>query len=133
MAKETKQTTDWTKTNEMSIASIAPLNGSMVEAMSETFQEYVNGLSAIHQEMTGFITNRLQRDAEFGHTFCSCKTWSEAAALQQGWAEQATQDYIQEAQRLADLGQKVMQENGKVLAARAQPLTSRNAAQTPSE
>ncbi|NQW12089.1 MAG: phasin family protein [Alphaproteobacteria bacterium] len=133
MAKETKQTTDWTKANDMSVASMASLNGSLVETMSETFQGYVNGLSAVHQEMTDFISGRLRRDAAFGHIFCSCKTWTEAASLQQEWAQQAAQDYLEETQRLTELGQKVMQENSQTLAERTRPLATRNGSQAPSE
>lgn len=134
MAKQTKQQTDdWARANDMSVATMAPLNGSLFKAMSETFQDYVDGMSTLNNEMTSFISGRLRRDAEFGQSFCACKTWSDATDLQQQWAQQATEDYLAEAQRLAELGQKVMQQNGKVLAERAQPLTNWTATQAPSE
>ncbi len=108
MAKKPKQDADWTETTDAHIATLAAFNGSLVEAMSEAVSQYVEGVATLNREMTSFVSDRLRQDAEFGHSFATCRTFTEVTDMQQEWARKAALDYMTEAQKLSEIGQSVM-------------------------
>ena len=113
MAKQSNQTTDWTDTADANVAAFASFNGSFVEAMSEAVGQYVEGVATLNQEMTAFVTDRLRQDAAFGHSLAGCRTLVQAAEMQQDWARKAALDYMTEAQKLSEIGQKVMADGAR--------------------
>ena len=81
-----------------------------IEILAETYQSYVEGASAVNEELLKFINSRLNRDLEFSRALSVCADISDAAKLQQEWAHQAMQEHLVQAQKLAELNSNVAEE-----------------------
>ncbi|MCR9072184.1 MAG: phasin family protein [Alphaproteobacteria bacterium] len=100
----------WTETADKQAATLSALQGPFVEAASHVFGRYVEGMAELNREMTRFVAERLRYDAEFGHALTGCHSFAQAAEMQQEWVRKATEDYMTEAKRLGEIGQKVVAE-----------------------
>lgn len=90
---------------------MAAFNGEAMEVFVQACQAYVSGVATLNGELMGFVNTRLNHDAELSQALSQCGNWSDAANLQQNWAQQATQEYLAEANRLTELASKVAKES----------------------
>lgn len=109
-AREVAQANGWTETADKQAATFSAFQGPFVEATSQAVGRYVEGIAELNQEMTRFVAGRLRYDAEFGHALTGCGSLVQAAEMQQEWMKKATDDYLAEAQRLGEIGQKIVTE-----------------------
>ena len=76
---------------------------------------------AWQEEVIRFTSARLECDAELGHKLMACGNWAEAVNLQFDWAVNTARDYLNEANRLAQLasalGAKMMQPSARTMRA----------------
>ena len=105
-AREAAQANGWTETADKQAATLTAFQGPLVEATSQAFGRYVEGMAERNQEMTRFVAERLRYDAEFGHALAGCGSFAEAAEMQQEWMKKAADDYMAEARKLGEIGQK---------------------------
>lgn len=105
-AQEAVHANGWTETADKQAATFSAFQGPLVEATSQAFGRYVEGIAELNQEMTRFVAERLRYDAEFGHALAGCGSFVQAAEMQQEWVKKAADDYIAEAQKLGEIGQK---------------------------
>ena len=98
----------WNETADKQAATLSAFQGPLVEATSQAFGRYVEGMAELNQEMTRFVAARLRHDAEFGHALAACQSVGEAAKMQQDWVKKAADDYVAEAKRLGEIGQKLV-------------------------
>ncbi|MEQ8586640.1 MAG: phasin family protein [Thalassobaculaceae bacterium] len=114
MTKQEKQTaatlgaSGWRETADKNAASFAAFQGPLVEATSQAFVRYVEGVAELNQEMSRFVAERLRCDAEFGHALADCQSVAKAAEMQQEWIRKAAEDYASEARKLGELGQRLV-------------------------
>lgn len=107
-AREAAQANGWTETADKQAATFSAFQGPLVEAASQAFGQYVQGIAELNQEMTRFVAQRLRYDAEFGHALTGCGSFVKAAEMQQEWVKKAADDYLAEAQKLGEIGQKIV-------------------------
>lgn len=108
MTTKSTQAADWEEAANTQTAILSSLNGTVVRALAETSESYVDGMATMVRELADFTRLRLRQDADFGQSLADCKEWSDAANMQQAWARRATQDYLSEVQKLAKLGNELM-------------------------
>ena len=128
MPSKSKATSEASKasTNEQ-LERMTAFNGTAMEIFSQACQAYASGVATLNGELMGFVNSRLNRDVELGRALSQCSNWSDAANLQQNWAQQANQEYLAEASRLMELPSKVAKENWEPVYDRAnQVLTQIN-------
>lgn len=104
----------WTEAADQQVASFSAFQGPILEATSHAFERYVEGVAEMNQEMTRFVAERLRYDAEFGHALAGCRSFAQAAEMQQEWVRRAAEDYMTEAKKLGEIGQKVVAETTHV-------------------
>jgi len=90
---------------------IASFNGEAMQAFAEACTAYADCVSGLNKEFMGFVSSRLTRDVELNQALASCKNWSEAVAVQQKWAQEATHEYMEEAGRISALATKIAKES----------------------
>jgi len=65
--------------------------------------EACNKARAWQEEIVRFMNARAQTDTQVAQKLVACRNWADAVKLQQDWAASMTQDYFDEANRLARL------------------------------
>ena len=105
--KATKETADTQVGANPQLENVAELNSAAIEILTHACQAYTLGMASLNSELASFMNARVNRDVQLGHDLVQCNNWSEAVELQQDWARQATQEYLDEAGRLVDLASKV--------------------------
>ena len=88
-AHDVAQSNGWTETADKQAATLTAFQGPLVEATSQAFGRYVEGMAELNQEMTRFVAQRLRYDAEFGHALAGCGSFVQAAEMQQEWMKKA--------------------------------------------
>jgi len=111
MSKQKSQSFDWNNTANDQMAMMASANGAFVKALAKVSQDYMEGVGTLTREFSEFLNVRFQHDAELGEVMTASKDWSQIAEAQQAWARQAGEEYLAEAQKIADLSMK-MASNG---------------------
>ena len=99
--------------------NVAEINSAAMEMLTHACQAYTLGMATLNSELASFMNARVNRDVQLGHALSQCNNWSDAVELQQDWARQATQEYLDEAGRLVDLASKVAKDNWEPVYARA--------------
>jgi len=82
---------------------LATLNAPASAAMTGAMHSYMAGLAACNEQVSKFLTHRMQCDLDFARSLAQCKDWQEAGALQMGWARGAMEDYLGQANTMMRL------------------------------
>ena len=88
-------------------APVLEANRVALERWTKVSDTMVKGMLAISQEMTHFAQIRLKEDAKNCETLGHCHGPGEALGYQQRFAEAATTEYLEEANRLTALMTKI--------------------------
>lgn len=83
------------------------LSSANVEALMKTGQAMLKGLAKLNEELAGFASTRLKEQVEGSRALAQCGNWSEALDKQMGLARTATEQYLTEASKLANLAAEV--------------------------
>jgi len=81
-----------------------------MEILAVTYQSCVESVSTANEELLKFINSRLNLDIEFSRALSECADMSDATKLQREWAQEAMQEYLVQAQKLAKLTSKLAEE-----------------------
>ncbi|MGI9326016.1 MAG: phasin family protein [Pseudomonadales bacterium] len=112
MPRSTKSKTQTTQASAReALDPIAAFNGAAAETFVRTCQAYTNGANTMNAEMMSFMNNRMNRDIEFTQAMSKCENWSGVVDVQQKWAQQATEEYFAEANKLVQLATKLTEES----------------------
>ncbi len=103
MASESKKSGTSKANGLAGVESLAKLNQSFAQAVSNAGKAYLEGIVALQEELLGFANTRLQDNEESRDALLSCRDMSEAVRIQQAWARKVSERYICEAQRLVEL------------------------------
>lgn len=98
---------------------VAAFNGTAMEVFAQACRSYAKGVATLNDELMSFVNARLSRDVELSRALSQCSNWSDAASLQQEWAQRATREYLIEAGRLTELASKVATESWEPVYERA--------------
>ena len=90
-------------------ASIFDLPGTAA-AMARAGETIGQRYGEWQREMLAFVTNRVKADMELPAALAGCRDAAEVAKVQQAWVEEATQAYLGESGRLAEIGASVVQD-----------------------
>ena len=116
-AREAVKANGWTETADKQAGTFSALQGPLVEVTSQAVGRYVEGMAELNREMSRFVAERLRCDAEFGHALAGCGSFVQAAEMQQEWVKKAADDYMAEAQKLGEIGQKFVSDVARTPAA----------------
>ena len=89
-------------------ASIFDLPGTAA-AMARAGEAFGQRYGEWQREMLAFVSNRMKADMELPMALAGCRDAAEVAKVQQAWVEEATQAYLGESGRLAEIGASVVQ------------------------
>jgi hypothetical protein len=92
---------------EIDYQSLALASGSTMQALMRASDAMLKGVMALSQEMTEFTNARLRQNVERSETLLRCHDPAEAFGLQCDFAHRATQQYLDEANRLMALASDV--------------------------
>ena len=88
-------------------APVLEANRVALERWTKVSDTMVKGMLVISQEMTQFAQTRLKEDAKNCETLSHCHSPSEALNCHQRFAETATAEYLEEANKLTALMTKI--------------------------
>ena len=97
--------------------NMTAINGAAMEIFSQACQAYAIGFAAVNGELINFVNARLKHNVELGEALARCRNWTDAATLQQDWAQTASEEYLAEASRLMEVASKVTKDSWKPLSA----------------
>ncbi len=92
-----------TKSSTQPFASMAEMNGPVLEALMHSGEAYAKACLAWQEEVCRFFGSRLQWDGRVSAALAKCRTLTELAEIQQDWAKTAAQDYFDEVGRLTQI------------------------------
>lgn len=93
--------------------------GLVLAANQHAFQRWVQGLSALSEEMTHFIGDRLREDTNAWTKLVQCTDLNQALACQRQYADKMTTAYLDEANRLSSLAFQIANDAFRVPSERA--------------
>lgn len=91
--------------------ALVPMQKAQMEAMTKATQTFMDGMMAINREMLAFADERVRRLREENPAPTNGGQPLELWTQQLDRANSATQAYLQEANKLFELGMKVSQES----------------------
>ena len=86
--------TDKSTTDQGDRAELAP------QPFWNYWEHWCHGASEVTEEMSHFMSARLEKDASFSRDMAGCTSATDAARLQQAWLIDTARDYFSEAPRL---------------------------------
>lgn len=86
---------------------ITGFNSAAMDFLTRAGGAYLNGVSALNNEVTQFVSARLNHDAQFGRSLAECRSLSDATELQQDWMKRASEEYFAEAGKLFEIASKM--------------------------
>ena len=90
---------------------VVSFNGEAMQAFADACTAYADCVSDLNKEFMTFVSSRLSRDMELSQALTACENWTDAVAVQQKWAQQATHEYMEEAGRISALASKIAKES----------------------
>ena len=88
-------------------SAVLEANRVALDRWTKVSDTMVKGMFVISQEMTQFAHSRLREDAKNCETLSHCHSPSEALSCHQRFAEAATAEYLEEANKLTALMTKI--------------------------
>ena len=76
------------------------------EALANATQAWFSAATEFQREMIGFISMRLEKDAETTREMMSCKNRADVTAIQSRWIEETLRDYNSEMSKLMTICNK---------------------------
>lgn len=116
MATPSDKAFDWSDATHNQAEMLASASANFVQSMTKATQTYVEGMSALTKELSEFAMMRLDHDAEYCQSISDCKDWTQIVEAQQKWINQASEEYLAETQRIAELGMKLAGNSSAVFA-----------------
>src|SRR5215470_5354165 len=83
------------------------LSGANVEAVVKASEAMMKGIAKLNEELMSFSSACVKEQVEGSRAIAQCSNWSEAFEKQMGLARTATEKYLAEAGRLANLTTEV--------------------------
>lgn len=123
MAKPSSKAFDWGDATNSQAAMVASASANFVQSMTKATQTYMEGMSALTKELSGFMITRLDHDAEYCQSIAGCEDWAQVVEAQQKWLSQASEEYLAETQKIAELGIRLAA-NGSTVFAESQAVAS---------
>lgn len=86
---------------------IARMGEAMPERFAELQSAYFRNLASLGEELFGFMSRRMQAQAEQMHLLCQCKSLPEMFQAQASFAQATVEDYRRETEQLVTAGQSM--------------------------
>jgi hypothetical protein len=114
-----------TATERANYLGLLESNGANLDAAMKATDAMMKGMAAFGQEMVDFTNERLRQNIETSQSLMGCNDMSQAFGLQCGFAQAATQQYLQEASKLMTLAAEVTRESWAPIEARTRETLAR--------
>jgi hypothetical protein len=83
------------------------LGAAYGQTMLEMQREWLAGMGQIQRDYLTFIGERMRKDIEIAKRMAECRDVQAAMELQSAFVETARDDYLEEAQKLLDMGREL--------------------------
>lgn len=83
------------------------LGSANVEAVVKASEAMIKGIAKLNEELMSFTSARFKEQVEGGRAIAQCSNWSEAFEKQMNLARTATEQYLAEAGKLANITTEV--------------------------
>lgn len=83
------------------------LGSANVEAVVKASEAMIKGIAKLNEELMSFTSARFKEQVEGSRAIAQCGNWSEAIEKQMSLARAATEQYLAEAGKLANLASEV--------------------------
>jgi hypothetical protein len=83
------------------------LGSANVEAVVKASEAIIKGIAKLNEELMSFTSARFKEQVEGSRAIAQCSNWSEAFEKQMNLARSATEQYLAEAGKLANLTTEV--------------------------
>ena len=105
-------------------AVLATVNATAIDTFTNACRAGFSGWASMHSEVAGFMAKRMKHDADLGISLARCESWEDAVTLQQNWARETAEEYVEEANRLMELSSKLASEHWKPVWQQADEMVS---------
>ena len=89
------------------------MNGAALDAFARACRASFCGWAEVNSEVANFMAKRFRHDAELNAALARCESWEDAVTLQNDWAREAAEEYIEEASRLMEMTSKMASDQWK--------------------
>ena len=103
---------------------VSAANAGALDLFSHACRAGFNGWASMNSEIADFMAKRLKHDADLSASLARCENWEDAVALQQDWARETAEEYMEEASRLMDLSSKLANDHWKPVWQQADEMVS---------
>jgi len=94
------------KSEKAGTRGAADLQAQLTEAWSQQFgrsgETYGRLFAAMREEFTGFVQRRLDANMAIMRAWSECRSFNDALALQQSWAQCAVEHYVDQGNRVIE-------------------------------
>lgn len=84
------------------------------QALASAAEAWFSAATECQREMIGFVSMRLEKDAETSREMMACKNLADAAAIQSRWMEETLRDYNAEMGKLMTICSKSVNGGRKI-------------------
>ncbi len=107
MARETKQATGNGMPAAVDYRRLMSLSSANVDALMKASEAMMKGIAKLNEEIVSFTNSRFKEQIEGSRAIAQCDNWSDAVEQHMTMARSATELYLAEASRLANLAAEV--------------------------
>jgi len=80
------------------------LGAAYGQTMLELQREFIVGMGRLQRDYLTFIGERMRKDIEIAKRIAECRDMKAAVELQSAFVETASEDYLEEAQKMLEMG-----------------------------
>ena len=100
------------------------VNATAIDVFSRACRAGFHGWASMNSEVADFMAKRFKHDADLSASLARCDNWEDVVSLQQDWARETAEEYLQEANRLMELSSKLANEQWKPVWEQADEMVS---------
>ncbi|MDJ0948711.1 MAG: phasin family protein [Alphaproteobacteria bacterium] len=107
------------------VEDLVNANTATMEAFVRAGEAVLKGMVSLNEEVMSFADKRMRAQIDTSQSLAKCSTFAEAMELQSEFARSATEDYLEEANKLLSLSAEVTKEGMVPWEAHAKEAASR--------
>lgn len=107
MTKTTRPSANGSSLPKIDYERMMALSSANVDAVMKSSEAVLKGLAKLNEELVTFTNSQLKGQVEGSQAIAQCGNWSEAFETQMSLARTATEQYLAETSKLANLAAEV--------------------------
>lgn len=107
--------------------TLSAVNARAIDVFGQACRAGFHGWASMNSEIADFMAKRFKHDADLSASLARCENWGDAMTLQQDWARETAEEYMEEANRLMALTSKLANDQWKPVWQQADELVAKSA------